>query len=118
MVNKSPAAQAKQIEQEVSSVLRKFDLTHQSASVRMNLLELKQDLEHARTYANTYELSETPEEQAGNTKRAKQWLTKANARILKASEYNIFGPVDVASLSAQIHQLIAELNNSTIDYQS
>ena len=106
---KSPAVQAKHIEQEVNIILRKFDLTHQTASMRMNLLDLKQDLERARTYASVYELSETPEDQTANTKRAKHWLSKANARILKASEYNIFGPVDVASLSAQIDQLIAEL---------
>jgi len=89
----------------VNSILRKIDLSRQSTALRENLIDLKQDLANARVYASSYELSETREEQASNAKHAKQWLAKANKKILKASEQNIFGPVDVAHLSAQTDQL-------------
>lgn len=107
---KSPAAQAKQIQLDVSNLLRKFDLTLQNTAVRDNLLDLKQDLGAAWIYARDYEYSETKAEQTDNGRRATRWLVKANAKILKASENNIFGPVDVAHLSAQIEQLKSELN--------
>ena len=108
-VDKPPSAQAKEIEQAVNINLRQFDLTRLNSSERENLLGLKQDLANARLYANSYELSETPEEQGSNAKHSRQWLAKANKKILKASETNIFGPVDVAHLSAQIDQLKADL---------
>ena len=108
MVNKAPSVQAKQIEQDVNNILRKFDLTRRNAAERENLISLKQDLANVRLYTNAFELSETPEEQAGNAKNARRWLAKADARILKASESNIFGPVDVAHLSAQIDTLRSE----------
>ncbi len=106
---KSPSQQAKQIEQEVNSVLRKFDLSRLGAKDRETLLDLKQDLVNCRVYASSYELSETRQEQTDHARHARSWLNKANKKILATSEYNIFGPVDVAHLSAQIDQLKSEL---------
>jgi hypothetical protein len=108
-MDKSPSHQAKQIEQEVNIALRKFDLSRLGTKERDDLLDLKRDLANARLYVNSYELSETRQEQESNAKFSRQWLAKANKKILAASEYNIFGPADVAHLSAQIDQLKSEL---------
>jgi hypothetical protein len=109
MANLSPAAQAKNLETLVNYVLRKFDLTRLGTDERENLLALKQDLTHGRIYTSDYELSETREEQITNARRARQWLFKARAKILKASESNIFSAADVAQLSAQIDQISGDL---------
>ena len=71
--------------------------------------KLMQALGDARIYASDYELSEVREEQLDNAKKAKKYLEQARASILKASETNIFGAVDVAQLSAQIDQIIGDL---------
>jgi hypothetical protein len=71
--------------------------------------ELRQDLVDAKKYAQDYELSETREEQVVNAKKANRWLDKAHQAILKASEFNVFGPIDIAHISAQIEQVKADL---------
>jgi hypothetical protein len=109
MANESPAAQAKNLETRVNSILRKFDFSRLNTDQRESLLALRQDLVNARIYTTDYELSETREEQLQNAKRAKQWLASARKKILKASEYNIFGAVDVAHLSARIDQISEDL---------
>ena len=109
MENDSVSVKAKQLEQQVNIVLRKFDLSRLGIDQRESLIALRQDLAHSRIYTTDYELSETRDEQVTNAKRARQWLTKAHKKILKASEYNIFGPADVAQLSAQIDQIREDL---------
>lgn len=71
--------------------------------------ELRQDLVDAKKYAQDYELSETREEQVANARKANSWLDKAHRAILKASEFNVFGPIDIAHISAQIDQVKADL---------
>jgi hypothetical protein len=73
------------------------------------LAKLQQNLVDSRIYARDYELSESREEQVDNAKKAKKWLEQAQKNILTASEFNIFGAIDVAHLSAQIDQIISEL---------
>jgi hypothetical protein len=76
---------------------------------RQAVIELRQYLADAKIYAQDYELSEMREEQIDNAKKAKKWLEKARQAILRASEFNVFGPIDVAHLSAQIDQTKADL---------
>ena len=73
------------------------------------MVELRQYLTDARVYAKDYELSEVREEQLDNAKKSKKWLEQARQQILRASESNVFGPIDVAHLSAQIDQAKADL---------
>jgi hypothetical protein len=96
---------AKQLEGQVSMILRQVDQDEFSGKVRASIAILKQALADIRIYTNAYELSETAEEQAQNATNAKKYLGQAQQQILKVSEYNIFGPVDVAHLSAQIEEL-------------
>lgn len=73
------------------------------------LTDLRQLLADARIYVGDYELSEMRDEQVDNAKKAKKYLAQARQLILRASEFNIFGPVDVAHISAQIDQLTGDL---------
>lgn len=102
MEEQSPSTGIKRIDGEIRQILRSQDVLRLPSKQRSLLASLDQDLIDARKYAHAYELSETREEQLDNAKVAKSWLNKARKCILSASEHDIFGAVDVASLSAQI----------------
>lgn len=107
--NISPSVQAKQIETQISVILRKVKRDELAERPRKALAQLGQALADAKLYARGYELSETADERAQNAKTAKKYLDEARQLILGASEFNVFGPVDVAHLSAQIDQLVGDL---------
>lgn len=105
----SPTTQVKRLEDDVHRVLRGFDLRALSSKQRDVLADLTQVLIDARVYCHSYELSETREEQIKNAKLAHKWLRRARKNILSASEFDVFGAVDVAQLTAEIEQLIDNL---------
>jgi hypothetical protein len=105
----SPSRRVKQLDSQISNILRKVNLRKLSSKERDVLSTLQQNLVDSRIYIRDYELSETREEQLDNSKEAKNWLEQARKNILAASEFNIFGAIDVAHLSAQIDQIISEL---------
>jgi hypothetical protein len=109
MANQSPSVMVKQIDTQVSMILRKVDQYKLSEKPRNALAALRQALADARIYSRDYELSETREEQLDNAKKAKKFLEQARQSILKASEFNVFGPVDVAHMTAQIDTAIGDL---------
>jgi len=109
MASYSPSGLVKQIDTQVNMILRKTDWTQISEKGRKAVEELRQFLSDAKIYALDYELSEMRDEQIKNAKAAIRWLDQAHHRILRASEHNIFGPVDVAHLTAQIDQVKADL---------
>lgn len=105
----SLSVKLKRLEAEIRQILRRTDFDLLSSKERRLLADLQQDLIDALKYTSSYELSETRAEQLDNAKTAKTWLGKVKKCILSASESNIFGPVDVASLSAGIEQIIDRL---------
>lgn len=109
MMEKPPSFLVKQIETQVSMILRKVDQQRLEVKPRTALANLRQALGDARIYARDYEFSEMRDEQLANAKKARKYLGQARQNILKASEFNVFGAADVAQLSAQIDQLIGEL---------
>jgi hypothetical protein len=109
MANYSPSGLVKQIDTQVNMILRKTDWTELSEKGRKAVEELRQDLSDAKTYSTDYELSEMRDEQLDNAKKAKKWLEKSRQAILRASEFNVFGPIDTAHLTAQIEQAQADL---------
>jgi hypothetical protein len=100
---------AKQLDNHIARLLRRFDLAKQSKNAREAITELRQNIVDAKTYTNDYELSETREEQLQNAKQAKKWLEEARKNILIASQYDVFNAVDTAHLSAQAEQIEASL---------
>jgi hypothetical protein len=109
MANNSPSAVIKQVDNHIAMILRKVNLRKLADREVKLLASLRQNLTDARIYAHDYELSEMREEQLDNAKHSKKFLELVRQQILKASEHNIFGPVDVAHLSAQIDQVKDEL---------
>lgn len=105
----SPSNVVKQVDNQINMILRKVNLRQLANREVKLLVVLRQNLSDARIYAHDYELSEMREEQLNNAKRARKYLEQVLQQILKASEHNIFGPVDVAHLSAQIDQTIGDL---------
>lgn len=108
-VNRTLSYLVKQIDTQVNSILRKADWNEVNEKARKAVVELRQNLADARIYAADYELSEMREEQLDNAKKAKKYLEQARGHILRASEFDVFGPIDVAHLTAQIDQLKADL---------
>jgi flagellar biosynthesis/type III secretory pathway protein FliH len=104
-----PSIRVKRLEADVRQILRKTDQVKLERKYREALADLKQNLVDIRIYVNAYEFSEMRPEQQENAKTAKKWLKQAGQNILKASEANVFSPIDVAHLSAQLEQVKAEL---------
>lgn len=109
MANYSPSGLVKQIDAQVNSILRKTEWEQVSEKGHKAVLELRQNLTDARIYTTDYELSEMRDEQSNNAKKAKKYLEQARYQILRASEFDVFGPIDVAHLTAQIEQLKDDL---------
>jgi hypothetical protein len=108
-VNGSISYRVKQIDIQVNMILRKTDWEEVEQKGRKAVEELRQFLSDSKIYALDYELSEMRDEQVKNAKMAKKWLEQARQRILRASEHSVFGPVDVAHLTAQIDQAKSDL---------
>ena len=109
MADLSPSVAVKRLENEVRVALRKVDSRKLDRRERDTLAKMEQAFEEARIYARDYEMSEMLDEQIANAKGARKWLARARSGILKASEHDIFGAVDVAHLSAQIDQITGGL---------
>jgi hypothetical protein len=109
MANYTPSGLVKQIDNQVNMILRKINWDQVGEKARKAVLELRQDLVDARVYSSDYELSEMRDEQLDNAKKAKNYLEKARQQILRASEFDVFGPIDVAHITAQIEQVKADL---------
>ena len=108
--NQAPSVMAKRLEAEVRMILRPTDVYKLGPDERETLANLRQNLADARIYTTDYELLEIREDQSLNAKRAKHWLREARDDILSASQHDIFSAIDVAHLSAQIEQIIGNLN--------
>jgi hypothetical protein len=109
MANQSSPVMVKQLDTQVTMILRGIELYKLEEKAAKAIASLRQVLEDARIYARDYELSEMREEQMNNAKKAKKFLEQARQHVLKASEFNVFGPIDVAHMSAQIDLIIDEL---------
>jgi hypothetical protein len=109
MANGSPSYIVKQVDNSISMLMRKVNRSEIGEKGRTALVKLNQSLDGARTYSQDYELSEMRDEQLDNAKKAKKYLEQARQAILRASEFNIFGAIDVAHLTAQIDQAKADL---------
>jgi hypothetical protein len=109
MANGSPSSLIKQVDTQVSMILRKVDQAQAGSKARAAIAKLGQALVDSKIYSTDYELSEMRDEQLENAKTARKYLNQARAAILKASEFNVFGAVDVAHLTAKIDQAKAEL---------
>lgn len=105
----SPFLLAKQLENQVRSALALIDLQSLPKAEQELAAALKRNLDDARLDARDYELSETRQEQLRNARQGKARLEASRKQILGLSEYNVFGPADVAQLTARLEQIIDNL---------
>ena len=108
-MDRAPSEAVQRLDADIRQALRRQDPSKLDRTEREALADLTQVLTDARIYSQSYELSETRQEQLKSAKAARKWLRRARKDILTASEANVFGAADVAQLSAEIEQIIANL---------
>jgi len=101
--------QAKSVESRIGVVIASFDLDDMPVKERDLLTACKQTAIDARLDIRDYEYADTRADQIELAKEARMRLKTLHNLLVKASEYNVFGAVDIAHLSAQIEQLIATI---------
>lgn len=109
MEEKSLSAMVKDVEAQVRAILRDRDVRSLPEGPRRVVEQLTQNLSDVRVYATDFELSEVDEDRQKNARVATKRLTAVQRRIITASQYDLFEPVDVAHLSAQIEQIITRM---------
>jgi hypothetical protein len=107
MSDSSPYVLTQRLERAVTIVLTGIDLFNLKTPATRVTQSLKKRLIEARLDVRDYELSETREEQLTAANKGKRSLEKVRKDILVASEYDIFNPVDVAQITAQL-EIISE----------
>lgn len=101
--------QVKALDTHVHGIVSAFDIDALMPDERKILALIKRQLTDARLDIRDYEYSDTREEQLRFATAGRKSCDEVQKSILQASEYNLFGAVDVAHISAQIQQIIAQL---------
>ena len=103
----SPFLAMQRVELLLKSVLRGMDADALGPDEKKAVANIRRLMVDARLDVRDYELSETREEQLKKAAAGKKRLAKLQANILAASL--VFGPADVAQLSAQLAQIESNL---------
>lgn len=89
--------------------LTAFDVETLSYEEKELVRTLKLQLSDARLDVRDYEYAQTRVEQQQAATEGRQRLEQLQQQILKASEHNLLGAIDVAQLSALTQHIISEL---------
>lgn len=89
--------------------LTAFDVEVLSFEEKELVRTLKLQLSDARLDVRDYEYAQTRAEQQHAATEGRQRLEQLQQQILKASEHNLLGAIDVAQLSALTQHIISEL---------
>jgi hypothetical protein len=103
MENQSPFLAMQRVEGQIKVLLRTADTDLLEPAEKKAVMGIRRLAVDARLDIRDYELSETREEQLKYATAGKRRLVKLEKSILDAS--SVFGPVDVAQISAQIEQI-------------
>ena len=109
MAEASPFDLAKELARQLGGILSSQDIDSLSREERDIAVSIKQLLDHVRLGTRDYDFADTKYEQEQSAVEAKQYLEQLQLLVLKGSEYNLFGAVDVAHASARIQQIISKL---------
>jgi hypothetical protein len=107
MQNTSPYVAMQRLDMHLRPMLRDIDQELLEPDARKAVKSIRSLMVDAKLDIRDYELSETRDEQLKNAVVAKQRVEKLQANILLAG--NVFGPADVAQLSAQLEQISQNL---------
>jgi hypothetical protein len=101
--------QARELETQVGGIISSYDIGD-LPNIQKDLLNtIKHQLTDARLDTRDYEYAETRADQLLAAKEAKARFLSLQDNIVKASESDLFGAIDVAQLSARIQHLIANM---------
>ena len=111
-MDRSVYTQLRQMENTLNILWRSLDQQELTSAAQRSQGVLRRHLRLAQAISRDYQLSETEQ----NTQLQLRLLPKlikeleqVRAAMLKASEYNVIGAVDVAQLSAQLDMLLNQL---------
>lgn len=106
---KSPFELSRDLQSQIDNLLSGFDVDSLRPAEREILAELKRQAIDVRLEIREYGMAETGAAQAQAASEARIRLKQFEETIAQAGGNNLFGPVDVAQLSAIIGQLAAGL---------
>lgn len=109
MAEASPFDLAKELARQLGGILSAQDIEALSREERDIAASIMQLLDHVRLGARDYDFAATKYEQEQSAVESKQYLEQLQGLVLRGSEYNLFGAVDVAHASARIQQIISKL---------
>ena len=107
MSDRSPFLDMQDLERQIKSILRLVDPDTLSMDERKILGNIRRWAVDARIYIRDYELSETRDEQVKKAVLGKRRLTRLDKAIVALG--SVFGPADVAHLSAQADKISSSL---------
>jgi len=107
MENTSPFLAMQRVEAQLKNLLRSVDTELLEPGEKKSVVSIRRLAIDTRLDVRDYELSETREEQLKCAKAAKKRLEKLEKAILTAGP--VFGPADVAQLSAQLEQIQSQI---------
>ncbi len=96
----------------VANILAAVDIDEVDREGQKVLTHLKRQLADVRLDIRDYEMSDTRAEMVQNGNTAIERLGQIRMAILKASEHNIFGAIDVAHITAEVETVISDIKAS------
>jgi hypothetical protein len=105
----TPLEQLHQIEMFVRSLLSELTDDELEVAARHAVRDIRQTVANARKFLRDYDREEDARLQARILPQCLACLATLRQDILDASQYDVFGAVDVAHLTATIDQLIERL---------
>lgn len=105
----SPYELCKKVERQLQAKLSGLDVPSLPREEQTIIHALRQAVTDARLTIRDYEVADTRAEQVSAAQEAKDFLEQAQKSILTASSYGVFGPADVAHLSANLEQIADHL---------
>ncbi len=111
-MERSMYQQLRQVEFMLKGFRRNIDLQDLETSSRKSLEVVRQQLQLAQAVAKDYEFVESEEDTRAQVRllpKVIKALEQLRAGILKSSEYDLVGAVDVAQLTSQLDELTDRL---------
>lgn len=94
---------------QVGSILNRTDLDMLDKSEMRLVGTIKRLMADARLDIRDWEMADSKEEMQKGAEEALERLNEVRASILLASEHNLFTAIDIAEITAQFDQVVAEL---------
>jgi hypothetical protein len=105
----SPFERAKALDGQLRVIVSSFDIDALQSDERGILRTLKSLIIDVRLDIRDYGMAETKQEQDNFARALRKRLEQLEQTIVKAGEYNLVSAIDVAQLSAEAQQIMADL---------